>query len=170
MAKITRVAKAGASKHERRCCKCGHVIEQGESYAHQSIKTGPRSSQTRVWCHDHSDGLRPSEVASNSRTSTLLSIGERIADAKDDPEALADALDAGADDAEQIGNELTEGADNIERGFGHETEQSSEMAEKGNGITEWGEAMRGKADELRQAIEALATAISEGQEIDEPDF
>jgi hypothetical protein len=63
-------------------------------------------------------------------------------------EDLKAAAESVADEIEAFGQEFIDGAENMEAGFGHETEQSMELLEKGEAIQEIAEDIRNMEPEL----------------------
>lgn len=125
----------------RACRRCGHEIQVGEAFKYFSKRYGG----TTFYCAAHSP--RPSEMTSG-KTAQLLAIGEALEDAVADaetPEDVKTALEQARDDAESLKDEYEESATNIVDGFGHETYQSEELAEKASEIETW-------MDELESAI------------------
>lgn len=155
MARITFVKSARPSTKDRRCVRCGKLIEPGQSYKHASYKTGPYSSVTKNWCHLHHP--RPSETTTNDRLSTLYGLQEGIEDdaarflAGDlDYDMLATTLDQAADEADSVRDSYQESADNMPDNL-QGSQQHDDLEEKASNVEEWAEALRTAAQEVRDA-------------------
>lgn len=162
MAKLHTVAKARPSTKARKCRRCGHEVQLGESYKYLDKRMGfaRYSTQRVIYCHQHFP--KQSELASGKKA-TLLAIGEVLAEcinAAEDASDLEAAMEVAAQDANSLADEYDEGADNIEEGFGHSTEQSDAMREQGDELRNW-------ADELEVFVpidDDLETSREEAME------
>lgn len=128
------------------CGKCGRAIEIGDPYKFVKTRSSPYSSTRRERC-DTCPDWKASELTSSGYLSTKYAADEDapIVEVSDDPEAVEESLRALAEHygqaAASCAEMRTEAADNIEDGFGHETMQSADLREEGDGA-------QGVADEL----------------------
>jgi hypothetical protein len=126
-----------------RCGACSEPIKVGDAYKFKVRKTGPRSS-TKLSRHEDCPEWKPSELTGSPFLQIFYGTQEAAAppdvDDKSTPEDLAADLkaiaEAFAEAAQEMADIRTEAADNIEDGFGHETEQSSELRYQGEHATE----------------------------------
>lgn len=147
MARVKHVKKARASKRPRICLLCPHEVQVGEPYKYIAKKTGPRSSQTLVFCKDCNP--RPSHSLSG-RSAEWASIRESFDDDKGSdpsPEQMRDALDGYGSSMNEFAEEISEAAQAIEDGFEHPTMQS--------------EAMSGTADEFQDLASRIEYHVNE---------
>lgn len=139
------IKKARASKKVRKCETCGHEIQVGESYKYARQRTGYPYYFTRIrmWCSAH----RPSRYTfiQNPKVAELMRAQDELDEALGDefePDDAQSALEAAADAIDDLAEQHRESAENIEMGFGHETEQSAEFAEKAEACERASEALR----------------------------
>jgi hypothetical protein len=121
------------------CGSCGEKVDKGDSYRWWANRApGSRGGIRRIRCMKPE--CKPSRAdLTPGRRGQLLGIQESIedqltdwnGDTTDDLQSIAEEA---AGDLRSLGEELTEGADNMEQGFGHETEQSMELREKGESL------------------------------------
>lgn len=147
MARISYVKHARASAKPRSCMRCGHEVQVGEAYKHVSLKTGPYSSMTRVWCNAHQP--RQSELTANDRKSRLYAAQETLEDALQQFRAGSMSLDdlkqefeMQADEIEAVADEYEESADNLPENLQYSS-QADEMRDNASNIREWAESVRG---------------------------
>lgn len=171
MARVTFVKSARASKKERRCVRCGYVIQPGESYRHAGFKTSPYSSMVRNWCKDHPP--RQSELTMNDRLSRLYAAQEAISDAKtiDD---IACALDDAADTAEEVRDDYQESHDNMPESLQYSS-TAEELESKVEACDTWADALRQAANEVRdldtaECAECSADEDAEAHNEDSEEF
>ena len=149
MARVVTIGKARASKTERRCHACRHIIQPGETYRKVSKKTGPRSGYTLYWCREHKP--KASDLASG-RTQELMQLTEGLeedlAQAEGDPEAVKSALESAESIIETFVEEIRGGAESMEEGFGHSTTQTENMAETADNLEVWGQGLTSLASEI----------------------
>lgn len=122
------------------CEKCGTEIKVGDPYKHVSPKSGPYGGRTRYRC-DSCPTWKSWELSSSKMAEIYQAqdeCGIESAESYDDARA---ALGCVAEAARSVAEQYRESAENIESGFGHETYQSQELAEKADEIEGW-------ADEL----------------------
>ena len=115
-----------------KCGKCGVEIAVGQPYKHMSPKSGPYGGRTLVrcavcptwqyWEYSNSNAAQVARIQ-NDFEGELDGLGdfETVEDVQGVLENLANAL-------RDFAAEKQDAADNIESGFGHETEQSSNLA------------------------------------------
>lgn len=146
MARVSYVKSARASTKPRRCMRCNHEVQVGESYKHVSLKTGPYSSITRVWCKDHNPLM--SELTTNDRKSRLLAAQEALEDALENfrngtisMDDLQAEFELQAGEAEDISNEYQDSADNMPESL-QSSQQVEDMREAASNVQEWSEALR----------------------------
>ena len=130
------------------CETCGGEIKVGDPYKHVTPKSGPYGGRTRRRCAscptweawDLSNALwaRIEQVISPAQTAV------EDAKAEHDADAVRSALEEAAQGIRDLAEEKTEAAQNMEDGFGHETEQSMELADQGGELEQW-------ADEIESA-------------------
>lgn len=130
------------------CEKCKQEIKVGDPYKHVTPKSGPYGGRTRRRCAscptwepwDLSNALwaRIQQVISQAQ--------EAVEDGKagHDSDAVRSAMEEAAQGIRDLAEEKSESAQNMEDGFGHETEQSSELREQGEQLEQW-------ADEIESA-------------------
>ncbi len=145
MARVTRVTKA--RKDQGPCGKCREEIRAGSPYLHWSFRYGGKHRRcTKPGC-----APKPSDTTSNEKVSRLLAIQEgleEIVGNRKGSEDLVAALNDAGSEAREVSGEYEEGAQNIEMGFGHETEQSTELQETGERVEEWADALEEAASEI----------------------
>ena len=155
MARVQRIKKARVSKKRRSCRICGSEVQLGESYKKIEKKTGPRSSQTLIFCHQHEP--RPSH-SSSGRSSELAEMQEDYEDgmkiAGDDLTDQAEALSAFASGIEELSGSIRESAESIESGFGHSTAQSEAMASTAEELETWAQEMESHATSVPESDDA----------------
>ena len=164
MARINLVQRAGKSSKPRRCLRCGHEVQVGESYKHSK----PRYGATRIWCFQHSP--RPSETSS-SKMADAWAAAEGVEDSiqayrggKISFEDLKADAESAADEVERVGEEYGEGSSNIEDGFGHATSASEAMAEAAEECSSAADTLRSAFDNIEEPEE------SEEEEAEEVDL
>lgn len=130
------------------CEKCGKEIEVGQPYKHVTPKSGPYGGRTRRRC-----ASCPTWEAWDLSNALWARIEQVISPAQDavedakadhDAEAVRSALEEAAQGIRELAEEKAESAQNMEDGFGHETEQSTELREQGEQLEQW-------ADEIESA-------------------
>jgi hypothetical protein len=131
----------------RKCDNCGRTIDIGTPYKWVAVKTSAYYSTKRVRC-----GTCPSWQQwelSSSLSARLAQVDHDARNGLDetDASAVSDALRSAADAVRDIALEKAEGADNIENGFGHETEQSSELRQISDDLETWADELESAADE-----------------------
>ena len=128
------------------CDSCRLPIEIGTPYKWIQPKSGPYGGRKRsrheacpnwqVW--DYSSSLF-------ARTAQLEhGFWESLGDEFETVEDVQNALNEMAEEARSLASEKEEAAENIESGFGHETEQSSELREIADQLNSW-------ADDIEEA-------------------
>ena len=157
MPRVTTVLKARKSPGE--CGKCGVEIKPGAAYRWWKFRYGGKRVRCMV-C----PGPRASELTNNDKLSQCYAAGEALDDAlrafeRDyDLDALRGAAEDAGSEVRAAGEAYRESADNIESGFGHETEQSQEFAQKADNL-------ESKADEIESCISDLEAFDEEGVKI-----
>jgi hypothetical protein len=142
MARVYHVKKA---RKEHACEKCGATIHVGDPYKWTKPKTSHYGGRKRTRCTT-CPGWKPSEV-STSRLAIIWDAQQSLESAED----VQGVIDA----AREVSEGDMEAAENIRDGFGHDTQQSEELEERGQELEGW-------ADELENALQ-------EFQERGEPD-
>ena len=131
-----RVGTRGA--YDLNCRACGQPIQIGEPYKWFKQKQARGGIKK---CYHPGCTIPPS----HRTTSRMGTIWDAQADLSlDGCESLDDistAMQEFAETVREVGNEYTESADNMESGFGHETEQSQEIRERGEGLETWAEEL-----------------------------
>lgn len=163
--RLTIIKSAKAVPVPRKCRRCGHEIQPGESYKHAK----PRYGGARYWCHKCTP--RPSDLASNDREATVLAAMEGVEDQIDatDKSNLADlvtTLQSAAEEIRGVGEEYQESAQNIEEGFGHSTSQSEEIADKASQIEDLASELENAASEIED-LENRVGALQEDEDNEE---
>lgn len=124
------------------CEYCDKPIEVGTPYNHVTPFNGAKRTR-----HATCPTWRASELSSSKMATVMAaqeSFGEQIG-SLETYEDIESALNDVAEAAREVGQEYTESADNMEDGFGHETEMSMELRDRGDQLESW-------ADEVEQAI------------------
>jgi hypothetical protein len=121
------------------CGHCGAKIQPGDGYRWWSNRLPGRGSGSKqVRCMQ--DSCTPTLAdRTPGRRGQLMQIqmgANRDLENATDFDAVKDAAQTAAVELRSMGYELIEGADNIESGFGHETEQSNDMRERGEALIE----------------------------------
>lgn len=131
---------------------CGKPIEVGTPYKWVKPKSGPYGGRTRAR-HGDCPTWRQWDL-SNSLDAQLARVSHEAQDGVDttDPSSVAEALRNAAEGVRDIASQKEEGADNIESGFGHETEQSTQLRDTAESLNTWADEMDEKADEV-EALE-----------------
>lgn len=119
------------------CSKCGATITKGDSYRWWANRApGMRGGIKRIRCMksectptiaEMTPGRRGQWYGMQEGFEQELAACATI----DDVQATAESI---ASEVESFGQEFIEGADNMESGFGHETEQSMDLRQKGEDI------------------------------------
>jgi len=133
---VLRVTAADKTKPlpNHSCEKCGVEIKVGDPYKHVSPKSGPYGGRKRIRCAacppwQHWE-LTTSKMAAIWEAQSTIEIYGGVDDVR---AALVDF----AETVRGVAEEYRESAQNIEDGFGHETYQSAELAEKGDALDGW---------------------------------
>lgn len=156
---------------KKRTCRCGHVIQPGESYKWAE----PRYGGMKYWCQDHSP--KRSELTS-SKLGPLY-------DAQDDfdvseatsAEEISEALQSVADTAREVAEEYQEGIDNMPEGLqeGDVAQQSQEKIEAlesyANELESWdpSDVEEFDEDEAREEVEKEVLQDVLTEMMDDPD-
>jgi hypothetical protein len=148
MARITNVAKA--QKDQGNCDHCHKPINKGDAYFWVALKPSTYSSIKKKR-HLGCPTWRPSELTFSPTKSALYAGLEAAEDQLQEASCVDDvrsALEAAADCVREVAQMFEESADNMEDGFGHETEKSTELRERG-------EELSGHADEIEDYMNDL---------------
>lgn len=128
-----------------KCEACGKEIEVGSPYKHVTPKSGPFGGFRRVRCAD-CPTWQPWDL-SGALWARLAQIANdfwtEFSNAES-PEDVTAAVESAAEEIRSLAGEKQEAADNLESGFGHETEQSQELADIADQLESW-------ADEFESA-------------------
>lgn len=148
MSRVTRVKKAKPSKKQRRCGKCGHIVQPGESYVWWGRKT-QRGGYQIFRCGKDTCYPKPSETVANQYQSMIMGAQEDF-DSSDftTKEDVAEGVRAVAETAREIGQTMTDNADSMETGFGHSTSMSDELRDRGEAWTQYAEDLDSEADSI----------------------
>jgi len=145
-------------KSPGKCGRCSKEIKKGDGYQWWKFRYGGK----RVRCLE-CPRPRYSELISSGKLSAIEAARESIQDAIEafrgdhDIESLRSALETAAEDVRQVAEEYRESAQNIEDGFGHSTQQSDELNERGD-------AVEAGADQIESAAGELEDFDEEGEE------
>ena len=160
MPRVIQVKAAKAVPIPRKCLRCGHEIQSGESY--KWFKH--RFQSPRYYCHAHNP--RPSELTTSDKLATFYGASEGV---EDDLRAfgegtitiedLASSLESAADEVEGAATEYEESASNMEEYF-HSSSRVDEIREKADAATEFAEALREAAREL-ETLSAEQESLTE---------
>lgn len=169
MARVTHVKaarprgkdKAGNPLPERTCSTCGQPIQAGTPYKwfKRKLSYGGVRYNYHAGC-----AIKPSHQTS----SAMGQIYDAQEDAGNDVQAAGTAEDvtsavhALAEVVREVAAEYQEKASNMEDGFGHPTEQSEELQDKGDQLDSW-------ADDL-ESFDADDAYTDAYDEPDEPDL
>lgn len=136
----------GTTKTEDGCLTCGKCrtkICKGDSYKWwANMLPGGRGSFRNIRCMSAACHPRPSEMTPGRR-GELYAIQENAEDALDTLgafEVIDDLEVIAADAAEalrELAQDMIDSADNMEDGFGHATERSDELRERGDNLTNY---------------------------------
>jgi hypothetical protein len=144
-----RVTRADRSQPlpNRKCGRCGAEIQVGEGYYWWANKLpGSRSGYKQIRCSEHPPTLAERTPGRAGQWMQMEEgFGKQIADTDsytEDGEFSGLAQDI-ASEIRSFGEEFTESAENMESGFGHETEQSTELRERGDRIIEAADEIEG---------------------------
>ena len=145
--------KARASKMERKCHRCGYVVQRGEVY--RSI--WPRGSKNGVhFCYQHHP--RPSELVGGKLSEACAlqdGLQDDLAGFLDeslDMGSLKAALEAAAEEAENLAVQYNEADANIEEHFSS-SPTADDCRERADTLTEWAEELRSAAGEIEDDAE-----------------
>jgi len=134
MARVTLVQHA---RKENACGRCGRTIWVDDPYRWAKPRVHRAAAGRKlVRCMSPGCAFRQSDLTT-SKMAGVYSAQESLADAmlgEFTPNDLLNSLQEAAEEVRGVGEEYREGAENIEQGFGHETEQSMEMAEKAEAL------------------------------------
>lgn len=143
MPRVRTVKKAQQSKRTRRCHRCGHEIQPGESYRHWKFRTGGRGGRMVFACSKQGCSPKPSDLTQSPHLSAFYAAQESASEQisgwspdvpprGEEPTAddLTSILEEYAGSLREVGEGLTESADAIEEGFGHATYQVEELQER----------------------------------------
>jgi len=132
------VADKSQPQPNHTCGKCHTEIKVGDPYKWVKTKSGPYGGATKYRCHT-CPSWRPSELSS-SKMAAIYGEQENLGDVLhegQDVDSLEGLRDAFAQTVREVADEYRESADNIVDGFGHETYQSDELAEKADELEGW---------------------------------
>lgn len=144
MPKVNHVKKA--RKAQGQCGKCGKDLNPGDAYRWWKFRYGGR----RVRCMDEGCAPRPSDLTQSPFLAALYDAQDTLEECANagGPEATGAALHEAADQLREVAEIRTEAADNMEDGFGHETEQSTQLREEGESVEYWADEVEDLASEL----------------------
>lgn len=150
MAKLHRITKAGISKKTRTCRVCQHQVQPGEGYKYMDRKTGPRSGYRLFFCFVCVP--KPSHHASG-RTQELMEITEgaeeavgKVDHSQEGMEDLWITIEDVVSSINSLAEEIRDSANAIEDGFGHETQQSTNMSETADNLETWAGELEGAGE------------------------
>jgi hypothetical protein len=153
-----------------KCDYCGEEIKVGTPYKHVSPKSGPYGGHKKTR-HESCPSWQPWDLSSSwsARVAQVVD-GFDVGDAES-PEDVTAMLDDLAGEIEGLADESDEAASNIEDGFGHETAQSQEAAERADQLRDWATEIR-DADipDLPEPEEEDCPECGGTGKIDNPDF
>jgi len=121
-----------------KCEACGKEIEPGMAYKHVTPRSGPFGGFRRVRCAD-CPTWQPWDL-SQALWARLAQISHDFWEEFGDAGTVEDVqsvIESGAEMARELASEKQEAADNLESGFGHETEQSTELADIADQLESW---------------------------------
>ena len=137
MARITTVK---SSRTPQRCGKCGADLPVGSPYRWAKPRVHKAAAGRKlVRCMYPKCAFRQSDLTT-SKMAGVYSAQESLDDAMlgdFSPNDLLNSLQEAAEAVRGVSEEYREGAQNIEDGFGHETSQSEEMAQKAEALEEY---------------------------------
>lgn len=146
MARVHTATKNKAGK-EKKCGRCGSVIQPGQKYFHWSFRYGG----SHVRCEKHYP--RPSELT-ESKLSSAYSAREEIEDAQIqagndyDLDAMLEAMDSAKGTVEECKGEYEESISNMESAFPSGSSKIDEMQEKVDALEEFEDAIGELKDEI----------------------
>ena len=127
-----RVGTRGA--YDLNCRACGQPIEIGQPYKWFKQKQARGGIKK---CYHPGCEIPPSH-RTTSRMGTIWDAQAALSlDGCESVEDIATEMQSFAETVREVGTEYTESADNMESGFGHETEQSSELRDRGEQLESW---------------------------------
>ncbi len=152
MARLHTVKKS--RKAQGPCGKCGETIGVGETYLWWKFKRGGLHRR----CHRAECRPRYSDYGTSSHhLQALYSAQENYNDefskidmnpTQECLDAVAAAMNSMAEAVREVSEGYKESAENMVEGFGHETYQSEEIAEKAENLESWADEIESAASEL----------------------
>jgi len=133
--RVHHVNKARKSKKPR-TCRCGHVVQPGESYKWAE----PRYGGMLYWCKDHSP--RRSELTSSKMGSLYDAQDDFDVSEAQSVKEICEALQNVADAAREVADEYQEGIDNMPEGL-QEGSVAQESQEKIEALEEYADRLEG---------------------------
>lgn len=144
----------------RTCEHCQAEIKVGSPYKWVAPKSGPYGGHKRYRCAV-CPSWQPWELSNAlwARIAQITAAAQGI-DTSDAAEVRS-ALETAAEEIRSLASEKEEGADNMEDGFGHETEQSSQLRETAENLNSWADEIEAKAGEIEDGPEEPDEGASE---------
>lgn len=120
------------------CDFCGKPIEIGTAYKHITPKSGPYGGSKRTRHEEHPD-WQVWEYSSSlsARIAQIVAEAEQGLDNVESADDVSSIIEEAKDAIMELSSEKQEGSENIESGFGHETEQSQELASLAEELSSW---------------------------------
>ena len=166
------------TRKPRVCGRCRKDIAVGEQYR-SSFPGGPYAHRTLIRCMNGACSIRPSEMTSSDKLSTIYGALETLEECSE-ASALADQLSISASEIRQAGEEYSESADNMEQYFegSSQVEDIREKADNAEALADALEQAQSEVDDLCTQILNIQTLIDNGafledkekESAEEPEF
>lgn len=163
--RATTVAKA--KKSPGQCGHCRTTIEAGQGY----VWAAAFRSAKKVRCLKPECRFKGSDLEPNEKMATIRRAEEDASDSlskwggedAEEVRGILESFHAGVEEAKEA---FEESAQNIEDGFGHETEASTEQADKASELDSWLTDIEQAKDDIED-FEFDAAEAESGQDKDE---
>ncbi len=126
------------------CDHCRQPIEIGTPYKHVTPKSGPYGGRQRNR-HEKCPSWQPWDLSNSldARIAQVVDQWERDSASVETEDDVTSALETMASGIRELAEEKQESASNMEEGFGHETEQSMQLAETAEALSSWADEIEG---------------------------
>jgi hypothetical protein len=134
------------------CENCHTEITVGSPYKWVAPKSGPYGGRKRYRCAT-CPSWQPWELSNALWARIAQIVAEAQGVSTTDADDVRSALETAAEAIRDLASEKEEGAQNMEDGFGHETEQSSQLRETADSLNSWADEIDAKAGEIEDGPE-----------------
>ena len=157
----------------RTCGKCREEINVGDSYVWWANRSpGMRGGSKRYRCAKPECYPKPWETEGNPKRAALMQAEHALEEALsanfESTDEVESAMTDFAETVREIAQEMIDGADNIESGFGHETQTSMDLRERGENLESQADEMESlDLEEPPEADEFNVCPVCEGSGVDD---